>query len=100
MISYNLKRLENGVIYKVEMLEDVPEQRKTFERTVKNLNSMLVEGRKVILVSPERSLSEKEKEEYRVFFCKKAKEEKVNFVYFTVPVNVEVSNPLVGTMFE
>ena len=51
-----------------------------FERTTKNLNKMISEGRPCKVVSPVRPLDKSEIEQYRRYFCKKAKEDKCNYI--------------------
>lgn len=94
MVPFKVYELYRKHVYRYVALEGVSDT-KRYERTVKNLNKMLDENKdnSVYIISPERKLTVEELEEYRKYFCKKAKQIGHNCVYFEVPVLVkEVKN--------
>lgn len=100
MVEYNEIKLENGMNYEVIKKPGYGGCSKCFNKAVKSMNSLLSEGRPVSIISPKENLTDRAKEEYRAYFCREAKEVGRNLIYFEGPVEVKVSNPLEGTMFD
>lgn len=93
MISFKVYELEdNGLLmsYKVEPLTK-PLNVKRWERTIRNLSKLVSTGKKQLIISPIKVLSERDLEEYRKYFCKVAKKIGYNCIYFEVPVKVSVT---------
>ena len=90
MVSYLQIELERDKRYRVTKQESFVGSDDRYLRTIRNLNSMLRDGRPLSIIVPSRPLSIEELEEYRVFFCKEAKRVRRNLVYFEAPVKVEL----------
>ena len=93
MIPFKVYELEDNdslMGYKVEPLIK-PLNVKRWERTVRNLSKLVSTGKKQMVISPVKVLSERDLEEYRRYFCKVAKKIGYNCIYFEVPVRVSVT---------
>ena len=91
MVSYKEMEIQKGEKYKV----DFTSSSSLRQRDIKAWNNALKmagENRKVLLIIPERELDSKEIEQYRRYFCKRAKEIGKNCIYLLAPGKVEVSN--------
>ena len=100
MVIYSEYPLLNEKSYKIDKGKTFEGCSKKFTSTVKNLNKMLIEGRPITVIIPERNLTKEESEEYRKHFCSLAKDKGMNFIYFEGPVVLTEQNPFEGTMFE
>ena len=98
MVNYSKHKLSNDKTYSFDIVEGMCH--KTFNKTVKNINQMLSDGHPITLIIPESILDSDQQEDYRKFFCKEAKEQKENFIYFTGPISFRESDPFEGTMFD
>lgn len=90
MVSYSIIELERDKRYRVTKHESFIGSDDRYLRTIRNLNSMMRDGRPLSIIIPSRPLSKEELEEYRVFFCKEAKRVRRNLVYFEAPINVDL----------
>lgn len=63
-------------------------------RAQKSIDSMMAEGRRVKIVVPDHLLSPIELETLRAFYCKLAKEEGVNYIYFDSPATTSPKEDL------
>lgn len=100
MVTYNEISLTPGKYYKVSKQEGYSGCSKCFGRAVQSINSMSADRHPITVISPLENLTKETKEEFKKFFCKRAQEEGINFVYFEGPVSVTESDPLEGTMFD
>lgn len=89
MVEYKAIKLQQPNSYKIIRSSDFVGDAIRYYRTIKNLSALYKEGRPVSVVSPVRSLTKDELEEYRKFFCKEAKRLQCNMIYFEGPVVVE-----------
>lgn len=87
MVKFVEIDLESGIVYRIHPLFNGNMER--YNRTIQNLNKMLIDKRPITLISPERVLSINELEEYRLYFCSYAKKKKRNMIYFQGPINVD-----------
>lgn len=94
-VPYTLIFLDNEKAYKFMYDNTIASAKKA----AKNATKMLAEGHPIMIVSPYAPLTKEDIEEYRAFFCRKAKEDKINYIYFEVPVSVDECDPLEDTMF-
>lgn len=94
MVNYEEILLEKdkkyGLVPIEELLttEDKDRLMESYRRTVSNLNKMYLDRRPITIINPERTLTDEESEEYRKYFCKKAKEDKMNYIYFRCKMTI------------
>lgn len=90
MVNYIEINLQKGKKYQISCTNFPNEEAgKRFWRTHKNLSKMFAEERPITVIVPDRILSEEEIEEYRKFFCTRAKKIKRNCIYFTFPIKIK-----------
>jgi hypothetical protein len=89
MVEFTEVKLNNYKSYKITPTEEFRGRIDRFNRTIRNINSMLGVMSSIMVVIPVRALTKLELEEYRAYFCKYAKAVKCNMVYFEGPVTVE-----------
>lgn len=99
MVDFKETKLNNDLYYTVKKCDSYGGCSKLFSKTEANMKKFVLEGRPVTVISPEHLLSKEEKEEYRKFFCKKAQEDQMNYIYFEDSVEVIESDPMENTMF-
>lgn len=84
--------LTKGFQYKVNMrkgeYKETEESYRHYNRTLKNLQKMASEGRPVTVINPSKNLSKSELEQFRAYFCKKAKMDRMNYIYFMGPIMI------------
>ena len=99
MVSYEFYLLDNKENYSFTKAQNFKGCSKKFNSTVKNINIMLKTNHPITLAIPEDNLSKEDIEEFRAFFCKKAKEDNMNYIYFEGPVTVSKIDVYSDTMF-
>lgn len=91
MVPYKEMEIQKGKKYKAEFTSG-SSLRKRDIKAWNNALKMVGENRKVLLIIPERELNLKEIEQYRRFFCKRAKEIGKNCIYLLAFGKVEVKD--------
>lgn len=90
LVPYKELELIEGKFYEIKMAVEFPEKYESrFSYTINNLNRMFCTGHPIVVVSPDRILSECELEDYRKFFCTYSKKVKKNMIYFPGPVVIK-----------
>lgn len=89
MVAYKEIELDKSKKYRVDLTSS-PSIRQRDVKAWNNALKMVREGRKVLLIIPERELDLKEIEQYRKYFCKRAKEIGKNCVYLVAPGKVSI----------